>query len=109
MKTGALPGAVFCFTSHHAPASISYSNRGGELLLRGERPEHTLYQRGIAVLLDLLDLAVLDAPDHAVLIVVALPGLGDIVAAGFDDDVITLCDKIERHRTRPRRSKARPQ
>src|SRR5439155_20554551 len=101
MNNGALAGAVFCFRSHHTPASISYLNRDRELSLRRERPEHALDQRGIAIFLDLLDLAVLDAPYHAVLIVVSHPGLGDVVAAGFDDNVITFRDEVERQRARP--------
>src|SRR5439155_24792149 len=99
--------------SAHPTSSASQrlydSNRDSELLLCGERTEHTLHQRRIAVFLDLLDLAVLDPPHHAVLIVVALPGLGDIVPAGFDDDVVALCDKIERQRARPPGGEARPQ
>ena len=63
------------------------SNRNRELSLGRERPEHALDQRGIAIFLDLFDLAVLDAPDHAILVVIAKACLGDIVAAGLDHDL----------------------
>ena len=80
---------------------LNRSHRNSELSLRRKWPEHPLDQRGIAVFLDLLDLAVLDAPDHAILIVVAKACLGDIVAAGFDHDIVAFRDEVERHGARP--------
>src|SRR5438552_2091462 len=77
------------------------SDRDRQLSLRRKRPEHALDQGGIAILLDLLDLAVLDAPDHAILIVVANARLGDVVAAGLDHDIVALRDEVERQRARP--------
>src|SRR6478752_1796260 len=77
-------------------------HRCRNLPLLRERPEHALDQRGIAIFLDLLDPAVLDAPDHAVVIVVALARPGDIVAARFDHHIVILRDEIERQRARPR-------
>src|SRR6478752_5801113 len=74
---------------------------GGQLPLCRERPEHALDQRGIAIFLDLLDLAVLDAPDHAIVVVVAFARPGDIITARFDHDVVTLRDEVERQRAWP--------
>src|SRR5215208_7987216 len=59
-----------------------------------KRPEHTFHQRGIAIFLDLLDLAVLDPVHHAILVVVAKPGFGDVVAARFDHDEVAVRDEI---------------
>src|SRR5689334_24041429 len=73
----------------------------GLLALLRERPEHALDQRGVAIFLDQLDLAVLDAPHHAILIVIALTLRGDVVAAGFHHDGVALGDEIVRYRARP--------
>src|SRR6266850_1697081 len=45
---------------------------GGELSCFGKRPEHALDQRGVAIFLDLPDLAVLDSEHQAIVVVVPL-------------------------------------
>src|SRR5258705_12368245 len=63
--------------------------------------QHALDQRGGAIFLDLLDPAVLDPPHHAILIVIAQPGLGDVVALRLDHDIVALGDEVERQGSRP--------
>src|SRR5690349_2453477 len=62
--------------------------RSGDLSLFGKLSEHALDKCRVAIFLDLFDLSVLDTPDHAILVVVTLPGPGDIIAAGFDHDMV---------------------
>src|ERR1700712_4591842 len=86
-----------------AQALLKLSLRSGKLPLLRKRPEHALDQRGVAIFLDHLDLAVLDPPDHAILIVVANARFGDVVAARLDHDVVAFGNEIELDGARPHR------